>query len=63
MSTNSLAENFRLIVSIEDDWVVIRDQEGQIITQKPGTSSASIAEAFIEADLIVRGEYIPTMEE
>jgi len=63
MSTNSLAENFRLTANIEDGWVVIRTKDGEIITQKLDTSSASIAEAFIEADLIVRGEYIPTMEE
>lgn len=63
MNTKSLAENFRLTASIEDGWVVIRTKDGQIITQKLGTSSVSIAEAFIEADLIMRGEYTPTMEE
>jgi hypothetical protein len=63
MNTNKLAENFRLTASIEDGWTVIRTKDGQIITQKLGTSSASIAEAFIEADLIMRGEYVPTMEE
>lgn len=63
MNTNKLAENFRLTASIEDGWTVIRTKDGEIITQKLGTSSASIAEAFIEADLIMRGEYVPTMEE
>lgn len=63
MNTNKQAENFRLTASIEDGWTVIRTSDGEIITQKLGTSSASIAEAFIEADLIVRGEYVPTMEE